>query len=117
LQYGQTMGDEEDENALFAAGLKAFREKNFGVAIKNLLQIKPDDALYYPSAQELLALLYFKQKNFPAAARCYEAYAKRNPSPAADWRLAQCYLADYARRKGDFWRKMNELQRPETPRR
>lgn len=113
LQYGSTMGSEEEENALFTAGLKAYKStpKKFGEVIQNLQKIKPDDE-HYTASQELLALAYLGTKNYRAAARCYETFALKNNFPEVDWRLVQFYLADYGNRKADFWRKMEAILAP-----
>lgn len=108
------MGGEDEEYPLFAAGLKAYKGNNSPEAIRLLRQI-PAGSSYYASARELLALLYFEAKNFPAAARAYEAFAAEFSSPETDWRLALYYLAAYDSRKADFWKKMGEILDPDTP--
>lgn len=110
-QYGTVMGGDDDGDPIFAAGIKAYNEKNEQEAIRQLRQI-PAGASYYASAQEILALLYFDTGNFPAAARAYEAFAAEFPSEEADWRLAQYYLATYDSRKADFWKKMDKILDP-----
>lgn len=112
LKYDQTMGEQGKGSDLFEAGWKAFKSNDPQTAINNLLKIRADDP-NFTAAQELLALSYFQAKDYPAAVRCYEAFAARRPYPEVDWRLAQFYLADYPNRKNDFWRKMDEILDPE----
>jgi hypothetical protein len=113
-QYGQTMGVEEDENPLFKSGLSAFLNNNTKAAKQNLLKIPSGDP-YYPAAQEMLAWLFFQEKNYPEAAKRYESFARQNPLPEVDWRLSQFYLADYPNRKTGFWQKMDEMLDPAHP--
>jgi hypothetical protein len=110
-QYGQTMGDDDVENAFFKAGVKAFLQNPPRGAKKNLLQVPPSDPAYAAS-QEMLAWLFFQEKNYPEAARRYELYASKNVNPESDWRLVQFYLADYQHHKVDFWKKMDEILDP-----
>jgi len=62
--------------------------------------------------EKIEAWLYFQEKNYAEAARSYELFAKQSTAPEADWRLLQFYLADYANRKTDFWKKMHEILDP-----
>lgn len=110
-QYGQTMGDDDEENPFFTAGVQAFKQNDFKIAKKELLQvIKTDD--YFASAQEMLAFIYFREKNYPKAVQCFESYARQSADPATDWRLLQFYLADYRNRNTDFWEKLEEMIQP-----
>lgn len=108
LQYGQTMGEEDEENLFFEQGLEAFKNNKPGEVIKTLEQIKNDDP-FFIAAQEILAVVYFSEKKYLKAINCYEIFAKENPFPEVDWRLAQFYLADYPTRKNDFWKKIEEI--------
>lgn len=108
-QYGQTMGEEQEINPFFKAGVDAFKQKNKAKTAKeNLLKVPAQDP-YFAPAQEMLASLFYQEKNYSDAARCYEAFAAQNSAPETDWRLAQFYLADYQYRKSDFWKKMDEM--------
>lgn len=109
--YKDQRGDEDEENPFFKAGLKAFQSGNFAVAKKNLLQI-PADNDYFSAAQEMLASLYFKEKDYSKAVKCYESYAHQNADPAKDWRLLQFYLADYQNHKTDFWKELDKMTQP-----
>jgi len=112
-QYGQTMGDDDEENPFFTAGVKAFKSNDLKASKKDLLQVVKTDP-YFPSAQEMLAFIYLNEKNYPKAAQCYEYYARQSADPAADWRLLQFYLMDYQNRKVDFSRKIEEIADPEN---
>ncbi|MFN0034451.1 MAG: hypothetical protein ACKVUS_05240, partial [Saprospiraceae bacterium] len=111
-KYKDQRGGEDEENPSFTAGKKAFQSGNSSVAKEHLLQVPADDHAYFSSAQEMLALLYFQEKDYAKAARCYESYSSKNSDPAKDWRLLQFYLADYQNRKADFWKKLDEMTQP-----
>jgi len=110
-QYGQTMGDEDEENPFFAAGLKAFKQNDLKTAKKDLLQVLKTDP-YFPSAQEMLASIYLGEKNYSKAAQCYESFVRQSADPASDWRLLQFYLADYQNHKPEFLKKLREISAP-----
>lgn len=112
-QYGQTMGDDDEENPSFISGVKAFKQSDFKAAKKDLLQVSKMDA-YFPSAQEMLAYIYLKEKNYSKAVQCYESFARQSADPASDWRLLQFYLADYQNHKADFSKKLGEIANPEN---
>ncbi|MBL7806431.1 MAG: hypothetical protein JNN28_01360 [Saprospiraceae bacterium] len=107
-QYGQTMGDEEEENPLFTAGVEAFKKKDLKTAKNNLLQIKKADP-FFPSAQEILAYIYLQEQNYSRAIQCYESYASQSAEPVTDWRLLQFYLLDYPNHKTAFSIKLKEV--------
>ncbi|MBC7776447.1 MAG: hypothetical protein H7246_13520 [Phycisphaerae bacterium] len=111
-QYGQTMGDDDEENPFFTTGLKAFKGTDLKTAKRDLLQVTKTDP-FFPSAQEILAYIYFREKNYPKAVQCYESFASQSADPAADWRLLQFYLMDYQHRKADFSKKLGEISDPE----
>jgi len=110
-QYGQTMGDEDEENPFFVTGLKAFKQNDLKTAKKDLLQVLKTDP-YFPSAQEMLASIYLGEKNYSKAAQCYESFASQIADPASDWRLLQFYLADYQNHKPEFLKKLREISAP-----
>ncbi len=112
-QYGQTMGDDDEENPLFTAGVKAFKQNDLKAAKKDLLQVLKTDP-YFPSAQEILASIYLSEKNYPKAVQCYEFYARQSADPVADWRLLQFYLSDYQHHKTEFSKNLNEIANPDN---
>lgn len=111
LQYGQTMGTGDADNPDFEAGLSAYKNKQFKEAIRYFLKIQESNAYYIPT-QELLAILYFKEKNYSSAVGCYEKFAAQNQYPEVDWRLLQFYLADYQNSRNKFWAKMKMMRKP-----
>ncbi len=110
-QYGQTMGDDEEENPVFTAGVKAFKQDDLKTAKKDLLLVLKADP-FFPSAREILAFIYFREKNYTKAVQCYESFASQSADPAKDWRLLQFYLADYQNSRADFWKKLEEMTQP-----
>lgn len=112
LQYGQTMGEEDDVSPDFEAGLKAFKANKFKAAQKELLKVQSIDLSHYPSAQEMLAFIYYKDKNYPKAIECYSIFARHSYDPVTDWRMLQFYLADYQNSKAAFWKKLAEIANP-----
>lgn len=93
-QYGQTMGDEDEMNLDFKIGLTAYKNNEPQQAELALLKIPKESEFFIP-AQEMLAELYFRRKNYAAAAHCYELFASQNSGAQIDWRLVQFYLADF----------------------
>lgn len=110
-QYSQTLGDEDEENPAFTAGVTAFKQHDLKTAKKEMLLVLKTDP-YFPSAQEMLAFIYLSEKNYPSAVQCYEVFAKQTTDPTADWYLLQFYLADYQHHKADFAKKLRELTAP-----
>lgn len=110
-QYGQTMGDDDEENPFFTAGVKAFKGNDLKAAKKDLLQVIITDP-YFPSAQEILAFIFFSEKNYPKAVQCYKSFASQSADPAADWRMVQFYLADYQNHRAEFLKKLREIADP-----
>lgn len=110
-QYKDRRGEEDGENPFFTAGLAAFQKNNVLEAKQNLLKIPASDP-YFASAQEMLASIYFKEKNYAAAAESYQAFADQNADPIIDWRLTLFYLADYNNHKKAFWTKFNDIKNP-----
>lgn len=112
-QYGQTMGDEDEENPFFTTGVKAFKQNDLKSAKRDLLKVSNTDP-YFPSAHEILAFIYLGEKNYPKAVQSYESFACQSADPTADWRLLQFYLADYQNRKAEFWKKLGEIADPDN---
>lgn len=112
-QYGQTMGEDDEENPFFTKGVKAFKGNELQAAKKNLLQVPKTDP-YFPSSQEMLAFIYLREKNYPSAVQSYESFASQSSDPAADWYLLQFYLTDYQHYKTNFAKKLRALSAPEN---
>ncbi|MEQ1747258.1 MAG: hypothetical protein ABMA02_17640, partial [Saprospiraceae bacterium] len=112
LKYGQTMSGNSMGSTAFDRGTKAFREKNWDTAKKALLQVPNTDGTSYAATQEMLAWLYFREKKYAEAVKCYKTYAAANPGPGADLHLLQFYLADYENSKADFRKLLDEILDP-----
>lgn len=112
-QYGQTMGEGDEENPFFESGVKAFMQNDLKLAKRDLLKVPKTDP-FFPSAQEMLALIYFKEKNYSNAVLCYENFARQNADPTTDWRLLQFYLTDYRHHKENFSKKLEEIIDPKN---
>jgi len=111
-QYGTTMGDGDPEAPpLFLEGLAAYKANEYARAKASLSQIVQSDS-YYGAAQELLALVFFQEKNTSAAIAAYERFAATNTDPSTQWRLLQLYLADYDQHRAAFWALLNQITRP-----
>lgn len=92
----------------FAAGADFFKSGNAATATVELLKVAPDSPKY-ADAQQMLAKLYFDEKNYRQAALCYERFAQEDTNSETKWRLVQFYLMDYPHQKANFWKKLNEM--------
>jgi len=92
----------------FEAGATSFKSGDRAAAKRELVKVAPDSRKH-ADAQQMLAKIYYDEKNYRQAALCYERFAKEDANAETKWRLVRLYLADYPHQKANFWKKLNEM--------
>ena len=92
----------------FEAGATSFKSGDMTAAKRELVKVAPDSRKY-ADAQQMLAKIYYDEKNYRQAALCYERFAQEDSNAETKWRLVRLYLADYPHQKANFWKKLNEM--------
>lgn len=88
----------------------AIVNKQYRKAANLLNQVKTDDQTNYPKAQEMLAYVYFKRKQYPRAVDAYLKYREFDKdTDKTDWDLCLFYLADYQRYRSEFQTLLNKI--------
>lgn len=101
-----TRGDDRND---FEEGRIAFINKDNQKAIKALLKAIELNDQYKTDALELLAILYYKEKDYQNAATIFEQFAPRKRGQETDWRLTMFYLADYSHQKEKLKDQLNKI--------
>lgn len=108
-RYDVTRGDESNTLIPFEEGRKAFIQKATDKAIKKLLEAVQLKDKYTTDAMEILAIIYYRNKDYHNAAEMYEQFATRKRGQDSDWRLAMFYLADYTFQKEKFKIQLDKM--------
>lgn len=101
-----TRGDDRND---FEEGRIAFMNKDNQKAIKSLLKAIELNDQYKTDALELLAILYYKEKDYQNAATIFEQFAPRKRGHETDWRLIMFYLADFSHQKEKLKDQLNKI--------